>query len=272
MTKKLIINCDDFGPNPHVEEALIESMSLGLITSASVITNYKQLDEVKTFHHKYPKISLGIHLNFTSGLPVLPPREVQSLLNKDGNFFRNLERDIKPEELKAEFEAQIHLLSTIDISPSHIDNHHPEIYFHPKLFEVVLTLAKEYDLPVRVPFTPNVLNDIESYSKRFQIPSVLLEEIASSVLDLCSEHKAKYPNFFIGDYTFGNKSKESFIKILDELDDGVSELCVHPATDSPDLIKELRVLTDPDIKNHLIERNIELVSYHDFAHSTDSRR
>lgn len=267
MAKKLIINCDDLGPNPHVKEALIRSLDLGLITSASVITNYGNLEEIRDFHQRHPHISLGIHLNFTSGPSVLQAGNVRSLLNDKGLFYRNLERKepISLDELKREFIAQFERLKELNISPSHIDNHHPEIYFHPVLFEVILAMAQEFKLPVRVPFTPNVMDDIEAYSKMFHIPPALLKKTAETVLDLCEKYDSKHPDYFYGSYTFGDKSKGSLIALLDGLKDGISELCVHPATDDPALVKELEVLTDPDIREHLKKREIELVSYRDLA-------
>ena len=267
MAKKLIINCDDLGPNPHVKEALVKSLEVGLIKSASVITNYGNLDSIKEFNQCHPEISLGIHLNFTSGSPVLDPDKVTSLLNDEGLFYRNLDRntDIDSDELKREFKAQIQRLQDSGISPSHVDNHHPEIYFYPKLFETVLILAKELNLPVRVPFTPNVLRDIDSYSKLFRIPPKTLKATAQIIVDLCQQHKIKSPDFFYGSYTFGDKSTTSLIALLDDLKEGISELCVHPATDDPALVKELQVLTDPDIKEHLERRRIELVSYRDLS-------
>jgi len=78
-----------------------------------------------------PGLDVGIHLNLCQGKPVLPPPAVHTLVDADGNFLTPPQIAKKltygqasPKEIAAEFRAQIDLMLSMGLKPSHADSHH----------------------------------------------------------------------------------------------------------------------------------------------------
>lgn len=127
---KLIINADDFGLSPGVNEAVIELSRLGTVTSTTVMTNMPYYEEVSLLLPN-PNISIGLHFNLTQGKPVSPPEKVKSLVDKEGNFFsvitfvkRLKKNKIDINDIYNELSAQyFRLFKIIGERLSHIDSH-----------------------------------------------------------------------------------------------------------------------------------------------------
>src|SRR3972149_7215211 len=112
--KNLIVNADDFGMSTEITDGIIQSHIKGIVTSTSLMANMPDAPRAVTIDKDLPELTTGIHLNITEGAPILPPNEVQSLVDSTGNF---LERDemitklkkwqVRPNEIAAEFSAQI---------------------------------------------------------------------------------------------------------------------------------------------------------------------
>lgn len=261
-SKKLILNCDDLGPNPRVIQGLLLTKPDRLIKSGSVITNFpSSLNQLFKFHQDFPNFSLGVHLNYTSGKPITSPHKISSLVDKNGTFLniQSTQNHIRRDHLKIEFLAQIKALVKLGITPSHLDNHHPNIYLEPKLFEVVLEIAKENRLPIRMPFTQNFFKNIDFYAKVLKKPKERLLSTANAILDLCDSYSTVYPDYFYGEFTFGDQTENTFIHILQNLKKGFSEICLH-------IIKggtESQILQNPRITSVIKEMSIQLISYQD---------
>ena len=265
MSRKLIINCDDLGPNPNVLTGLKKSLRDQTVRSASVIVNYGNLDDVAAFSQSHKEFGLGVHLNFTSGKPILPADKIPSIVDDNGVFLPRtaLLKGVKvdPHEVENEFDAQIQQILKIGVTPTHLDNHHPEIYFFPELFQAAINLAKKYHLPLRVPYTPNFFSRIEGYATLYNCTREFLQQKAKQVLDRCNKAGLRYPDYFFVDFTVGDKSKKTMLDIISRICPGISEICVHIGSEESGLEKELAVIMDPEVLAIIGSKNIELVSY-----------
>lgn len=133
---RLIVNADDLGMSRGINDAILAVHTGGILTSASLMANQPASDHAIDLLHQMPNLGVGIHLNLTSGSPVLSPREIPSLVGPGGNFhprdllFQKLWRfQVSATQIKAEFRAQIRWLKERGVQPVHADSHlHVHIY------------------------------------------------------------------------------------------------------------------------------------------------
>ena len=90
---RLIVRADDFGFSHASNMALEKLLNEGTLTAASVIVNTGWLDETVEILKKHPQVSVGVHVCLNSEWvpykwgPVLPAKEVPSLVDEWGHFF-----------------------------------------------------------------------------------------------------------------------------------------------------------------------------------------
>lgn len=133
---RLIVNADDFGLSRGINDAIFAAHTDGILTSASLMANQPASEHAVELLHKMPHLGVGVHLNLTSGTPVLSPREVPSLVGDDGAFrppdalFQKLWRfQVSAAHVEAEFRAQIRWLKDRGVQLLHADSHlHVHIY------------------------------------------------------------------------------------------------------------------------------------------------
>lgn len=95
MAKQVIINGDDFGYSPGVNQGIITAYSEGILTSTTALANCLAGNETLnqlSAKFKKPPIGIGVHLNLTLGKPLAP--EVW----KEKEFVRPHKGSNKPEE------------------------------------------------------------------------------------------------------------------------------------------------------------------------------
>ena len=147
---KLIINADDFGLSHSINRGIVEGLSQGFVSSATIMMNTPYTNEAIELCRKLKLKNIGIHLNLTYGFSVLPKNEVSSLVDETGRFHYVCMLGYYTQYLdaKKELRAQIEKFLKSGLKPTHLDYHH---YFHevPNIFKAYLELAKEYNLPIR---------------------------------------------------------------------------------------------------------------------------
>ncbi len=122
----------------------------------------------------------------------------------------------------------------------------------------MLELAKEYDCPIRFPFT-----DVSSE----------LEETSRHVPELIGEFNPRRPDVFIVNFYDERATKENLLHIINSVGDGTSEIMCHPGYVEADFAKEsvynlqrekeLKILTDPTIKQAIDSQGIQLITFAD---------
>lgn len=67
MPVNIIINADDLGKNPTVNNAIKEAIDGQYITSSSILANSNYWDEIHKIVEDGSNASFGVHLNLTEG-------------------------------------------------------------------------------------------------------------------------------------------------------------------------------------------------------------
>ena len=230
LSKKLIVNADDYGLCPEVNEAVEKIAEAGRLGGASILVNGKSFDSAIQFLQNNPQISAGIHLNIIEGSPSAPINTVLSLLGVDHRFlgFRGLMRRwiLHPmrvtQEIEIEWRAQIMSLQTAEIKISHADSHQ---HFHafPFAFSIALRLCEEFKIPfLRYP------NEQRSQSLR-GASSLAIRSSLTTARFIAPASEIRHNDHFLGFERAGNYDLAALLEDVKSLRQGVTELALHPS-------------------------------------------
>jgi predicted glycoside hydrolase/deacetylase ChbG (UPF0249 family) len=266
--KRLIINSDDYGRTPDISHGIREAHLRGVVTSTTCMMNIPTTaSDVGIALKETPKLGMGVHLVLTMGKPLLGrgPARSRSITDENGNFFKYnpfIEHlsSLDLDEVKAEWRAQVEaFIQAAGRKPTHLDSHHHSSYFSPRLFQAMLELAKEYDCPIRFPFTGKVESE--------------LAETQQHLPDLMRKFSPPHPDNFVVDFYDEGATYEALRNMIDNLPDGTSEIMCHvgyvdnafakESTYNFQRDRELKILTDPSIGQAIQANNIELITFAD---------
>ena len=150
LRTSLVVNGDDFGYSEAINAAIVRCHDKGVLRSTSVLVNRPATRAALALARSRPTLGVGLHVNLTEGVPVLPPREVPSLVDRHGRF-----RSLLPQlggllsgttdldEVERELRAQFAILLDAGIRPTHLDGHlHAHAF--PGVLDVVVRLMGEF--------------------------------------------------------------------------------------------------------------------------------
>src|SRR3989442_15337664 len=86
MTRRLIVSADDFGLTAGVDRGIVAAVRARGVTSVGVMANLVSPHAIAELLAASPELSVGVHLNLTTGRPVSPRAEVASLVDATGSF------------------------------------------------------------------------------------------------------------------------------------------------------------------------------------------
>lgn len=148
--KKILIRADDLGYSRSVNFGIFDSVHNGIVNNVGVMVNMPStrmgLDLLKN-----EDIDLGMHTNISNGKPVLPAKDIPSLVDKEGNFkrskvYQHSKKDfVILSEAVAEVDAQYHLfLKLVGRQPDYFEGHAVMSENFRKALQIV---AERYHLP-----------------------------------------------------------------------------------------------------------------------------
>jgi predicted glycoside hydrolase/deacetylase ChbG (UPF0249 family) len=149
---RLILNADDLGYSPGVNQAVFDLYACGRLSSTSAVVNLPYGPAGLEGAAARPGLALGVHLNLTKGRPCLAAQQVPSLVDRDGGFYatptffaRAMARQISPSEAEAESRAQIERALDHGTEISHLDSH-SHWHILPPLQRLLHDLAADYQV------------------------------------------------------------------------------------------------------------------------------
>ncbi|MDO7906242.1 ChbG/HpnK family deacetylase [Paenibacillus sp. JX-17] len=148
--KYLIINADDFGLSPGVNQGIIEAYQAGGISSTTLMVNTPGFEDAVRLAGLHPELGVGLHVNLTYGRPVSDPGLVPSLVQADGHFLPVSEiyrRELH--EIEIELTAQWERFTATGLRPTHLDAHHHLHQVFPDVYEAMVRLAAKEGIAMR---------------------------------------------------------------------------------------------------------------------------
>lgn len=284
MATRLIINADDLGLHPDIDEGVFRCFEEGVVTSATVLVTGPSAPSAVA-KARTLGLPLGVHLAVCTRIPpALPAGEVPSLL--EGGRFRPRWMQfvgamatgrIRLSELEAELRAQVRRSRELGGEPDHLD-FHQHLHLLPWVAGIVARIARDEGLPIRWPH--------ESPSRAWlRTPGPSLKSALLRTLSQAPAWRgvAKVPSYGIREA--GALDEAALLALIDALPDGLHEIGCHPGskddTEVPEepgwrygWTTELRALNSPRVKAAIDARGIELVSFaaatNQTSHSADT--
>lgn len=256
--KKVILNADDFGYSSGVNRGIIKSFQEGILSSTTLMANMPGCDEAIQLAKENPDLGVGCHLVLTCGKPMTAGA---TLTSENGKFYTLADyhenhQAIKDEEIFKEWCHQIDYLIDSGLSLTHLDSHHHVHTFSENL-EITQAISQKYHLTFRNAYDleTQVHLDYQKGIKGFD--------------DLMN-----YPAIRSMEKNYAELKNECLRElqaVLDKITDDVTELMVHPAFVDEGLyfgssfnvqrMREVEILTDPEVKTLFDSANLEIRNY-----------
>jgi predicted glycoside hydrolase/deacetylase ChbG (UPF0249 family) len=219
----LIINADDFGMCNSINEAIFRALKAGVVHSTSLMVPCPWALHAMHFLGDHPYTPFGVHLTVISDPldyrwgPVTSWEKVPSLVDPTGYFYNFnsmpvLRAQAKLDQLEVEFRAQIETVLEAGLKPTHLDWHALRFGNRMDIFDLMIQLAIEYGLALRVIGRPSI-EKLQSQG----LPTIDYDFLDSYGIDP-SMKSARYA------------------QLLRELPAGLSEWAVHPGLDNAELL------------------------------------
>ncbi|MBL8919890.1 MAG: ChbG/HpnK family deacetylase [Myxococcaceae bacterium] len=137
MSRRLVLNADDFGYDPAVSRGIVKAMREGVVSSTTMMVNTPHSEDAAALSEG---LSIGLHLNLARWSSLATP--AHEFIEADA---RSLEADF----VQAEALAQLDRLEALVGRPAtHVDVH-KHLHRHPSVLEGLARAAKARGLPVR---------------------------------------------------------------------------------------------------------------------------
>ncbi len=219
----LIVNADDFGMCHATNAAIFRSLTEGVACSTTLMVPCPWASHAMRLLAHNPALPFGIHLTVVGDnanyrwRPLTCKEQVPSLVDETGHFYiweripEFLAR-ARLDEIELEFRAQIETVLAAKLKPTHLDWHSLRIAQRPDIFDVMLKLAREYGLALRV---------------REQS---LIDQVQRQGLP-CNDYD------FLDSYGLDTLGKSARLaQLLRDLPAGLSEWAVHPGLADAELL------------------------------------
>ncbi len=217
----MIVTCDGLGSSNAANRGVYDALRNGLGTTAAI---QMPCPWARGAAAEYGGEDVGVSLTLNSEHEHYrwgPLTHAPSLLDGDGGLPRtaaDLWDHADTEEVLRECRAQVERAVLWGFDVSHLDAHLGTLYSRPEFFDIYLDLAYEFRLPISLP-DPRV-------DLGFPARSLAAEEGV-----LLPDHTVVVPP--------GQEARNRLQTAINDLEPGVTELHVRPATDTP----ELRAIT-----------------------------
>ena len=283
MRQLLIVTADDFGLHGAVNEAIEQAYRNGILTAASLMMGAPATDDAVRRARGLPDLRVGLHLVLADGSAVLPPHLVPGLADAEGRmdgrmFSRGVRYFALPavrRQLEAEIGAQFAAFARTGLALDHV-NVHKHFHLHPSILATMLRVGRDYGAPaVRVPDEP-LWFGLHVGGWGAGAGAALLTPWIALMKRRLRAAGAAHNDHVFGIAASGAMDETRMLEILARLPPGVTEIYLHPATESGGSIApsmsayrhaaELAALLSPRVRAAVAAAGVAVGGYADIAH------
>ncbi len=277
------MNADDFGLTAGVNRAILELHRAGVLTSATLMARAGATSEAVEIACATPSLGVGCHVVLVDGEPVLPAREIPSLVNgATGQFYATLgaflprlfSGRIRAAEIEAEAAEQIALLQSRGVRLSHLDTH-KHCHMFPQVLRPVLRAARAAGIhAVRNPFEPAWAVQAAREAVWIRVAQVsTLRTLAPVCRRIMTEEGFASTDGTLAVVSTGTFDAATVRALVAALPEGTWELVTHPGYNDADLDKvrtRLRASREIEREALMVLREfaaVKLISYGEISES-----
>ncbi len=267
---RLVVNADDLGLHPRIDQGILGAHRDGIVTSATVLATGSSAREAIAAA-KSQGLALGVHLCLTTRLPPAAPVDEVRSLAPDGHFRSRwsevvaawISRRLRLEQVERELRAQIARARELGAEPDHLDGHQ-HLHLLPGISRIVVAIAREERLPVRWP-TGWPSSDWIAH------PGAALKTGLIAALSFSSRRNGATGLRGLGTFEAGMLNEDRLLAILGGLREGDYEIGCHPGEDVGAVAEdldwrygwdlELQALRSHRVRDLIAGRQIVLTTY-----------
>ena len=237
---RLIINADDFGLTPGVNQAIVELQQASALTSATLMANGPAVDDALELAQGAPGLGVGCHIVLVDGSPVAAGSP--TLLTGAGfrtslvRFAADLMRGrITEPDIEREAIAQIRKLQSAGVQVTHVDTH-KHTHLFPAVARPVMRAAAACGVgAVRNPFEPSWSARLTRGALLRRVEVTLLRSFHRQFQRACSTYGMATTDGCIGVSATGQLNAASLQLLLGTMPSGTYELVCHPGYNDAEL-------------------------------------
>ena len=279
--KKLLVNADDFGRRPLINQAVAEAVDKGGLLSTSLMAGEPYFAEAVDIAQKRPQLGVGVHLTLVDGMPVLPAEEIPTLAVHEGRFLPDhgafvkayVQGKIARRDIEKELAAQLDKVIDAGLVPTHVDSHQ-HMHMLPGIFPLALKLAAERGIK-RVRISRGI------YGNPFMPwPGIgdLVGKFGLEALSVLDRRQAQIQGFacpdnFVGQVAGGAVTAEFMLQLAKDFPAASVEVMLHPGLDNEvlqgqtgwqhDYEAEFKAVCAAAVQEKLAASDIRLINFGD---------
>jgi predicted glycoside hydrolase/deacetylase ChbG (UPF0249 family) len=226
--KQLVVNADDFGADPDVNQGIAEGRRRGILTAATLMATGEAFEDAVRLARETPTLDLGAHLTLTGGRSLLTGRPLPATVAR---LLAALAR--REIAVYDELQAQVRRLLAAGVRPTHFDTH-KHAHLAPPVLEAVARLAQEcgvrwvrapFDLPLRAAAVPF----------RTRLARRGMGLLCGRFRRVLERRGLRTTDHFVGFQLTGRLGLPELVELLSQLPEGSTELMCHPGRCGPAL-------------------------------------
>jgi predicted glycoside hydrolase/deacetylase ChbG (UPF0249 family) len=265
--KQLVVNADDFGFTPDVNEGIIEAHRDGILTATTLMANGAAFEHAVGLARQTPGLDVGCHLVLVGGPSLLTGVKLPATV---GQLLAAIAR--RQIRVYDELRAQTRRIVDSGIQPTHLDTH-KHTHLAPPVLEAVARLSEEFGIPwIRRPFDFPLNAEAGSVPRLKRLTSGALGLLRRRFHGVLEKHGCRTTDHFAGFQITGRFRTKELVALLGMLPEGSTELMCHPGRCGAALrgartrLKEsreaeLRALTAVAVRETVKRAGIDLVNY-----------
>jgi hopanoid biosynthesis associated protein HpnK len=269
--RRLIVNADDFGRSPSINQAVIRAHREGVLTTASLMVNEMAATEAVELARQNPGLGVGLHLTLVCGKTALAPDRIPGLANGHGCFSADPARagcryfflPSLRSQLEDEIAAQFRKFKATGLPLDHV-NGHLNIHLHPTVFHLLMNRSSDWGIRhFRLTRDPLRLNmNLASGAWIYRLSHALIfHSLSAHARRRLAARGIRHTQAVFGLLQNSRVDAAYVEKLLPRLPAGDSELYSHPSLD--DARHEFEAVASPRVKALTEKLGIQRIRYQD---------
>lgn len=259
MTKKVIINADDFGMSEAYNYGVIKALRDGVASSTTIMINQPAAEHAVSLLKEVPGTYVGLHVNLTTGSPVSDPDKIPSLVKPNGEYigskdFKTHKKQFVYKDCYIETKAQVERFRELfGYYPTHIE---PHSAMDDQSNKALIDVAKEYGLHYDVEYKGEFVQP--SADKYLQVEEKLTPKVGEII-----NRGARPEDFFNDSYDLLKDQDDGLVTALHFHPGFVDAYILDHSTLTLPRTRDLQCLCSESLKGWLKDHDFETINYGD---------
>jgi predicted glycoside hydrolase/deacetylase ChbG (UPF0249 family) len=265
--KQLVVNADDFGFTPDVNQGIVEAHRGGILTATTLMANGAAFDGAVRLARETPTLDVGCHLVLVGGQSLISGKDFPPTVGR-------LVAAMAARQIRVydELAAQVRRIVAAGIQPTHLDTH-KHTHLAPPVLDAVARLSQEFGIRwVRRPFDFQIGAAGGTAPLATRLAGGAMKLLRGRFQRVLERHGCRSTDHFAGFQITGRWRTAELVKLLGLLPEGTTELMCHPGRCGTALRQahtrlkesreeELEALMAAETRAALARGGIELVNY-----------